>query len=90
MNAHFKIARVVVCSMFWLSALLLVAGAGCDEEGLPGMSQMLEGVGTQGADGEFNYSFTEGRDGRTSSFSFNSGISAHESVETYLGDSIVY
>lgn len=104
MSTGTRFARTMIRSMVCLAALTLVAGTGCDEEGMGGVLGILsdvsafateggyypDGFGGNGG-GDYYYGFTEtDGNGISRSFSLTPGIDAGESLETYLGSSVVY
>ena len=67
-----------------VGAVISITGSTCDETG-------WGGYGMYGADDGWYYGWTEyGSDGTTRSFSYGPGIGAHDAVQTYLSDSVIY
>jgi len=93
MNMNENIRRVTVAGILCLAAVVMVAGTGCEEEALLGLSGVPSafGDGEVRGEGDYYYGWTEvGGDGSTRSFSLTPGIDPGESLETYLGGSVIY
>lgn len=89
MKRHLRRAGLSFKCAVALAACVLLGGTGCDEETMAMLNGAIPGGGAGAAD--YFYGFTENYgDGTSNSFSLYPGSDPGESLETFLGGSVVY